>query len=404
MSNAPQQNPVLYFLSGAPRVSTNPAAEASGARSHILGVIRGFESVGWSVERYIVGDMVPVSWTGAGSRNAASRSYLRRLAADLIRMTMARANSIRAAREIQGTPELVYERFGAFQALGRALQRRGVPWVLETNAPLFLESQVERKSMALTGLARRMEVKAYRDCDVLVCVSNELKEIVIEEARIDDRKVVVLPNGVDADFFNPTNFQPIRLFRDFTVGFVGNLYPGAGIDLLLHAIHDLRADGMPVSAVIVGDGVMRTQWEESANAIGVAEHVKFTGQLLRNDVPPYVLGFDVGYSGQTLVNMGGTGRMYRSPLKIYEYMAMAKPVVASAYDDARSVLVDGRTGFLFEPGSLEGLKRALTDAFQLRPALHDLGALARNEVVSNHSWQSRVRFLLSQVKQILEQR
>ncbi len=51
--------------------------------------------------------------------------------------------------------------------------------------------------------------------------------------------------------------------------------------------------------------------------------------------------------------------MYHSPLKLYEYMAMAKPVVASAFEDAQRVIRDRETGFLFQPGDKEDLKRTL---------------------------------------------
>lgn len=46
----------LGYLSGAPRVSTNPEAECGGPRSHVLGVIRAFETLEWEVKPFIVGD------------------------------------------------------------------------------------------------------------------------------------------------------------------------------------------------------------------------------------------------------------------------------------------------------------------------------------------------------------
>nr|MDP9479668.1 hypothetical protein [Actinomycetota bacterium] len=62
----------LGYLSAAPRVSTRPDAEAGGPRSHVLGVIRAFESLGWSVNRFIVGDRMPKGVAGGGSEKALS--------------------------------------------------------------------------------------------------------------------------------------------------------------------------------------------------------------------------------------------------------------------------------------------------------------------------------------------
>ncbi|HZS62748.1 MAG TPA: hypothetical protein VFA43_26040, partial [Gemmatimonadaceae bacterium] len=49
----------LGYLSGAPRVTTRSTSDAAGPRTHVLGIIDGFERRGWTVSRYIVGDRMP---------------------------------------------------------------------------------------------------------------------------------------------------------------------------------------------------------------------------------------------------------------------------------------------------------------------------------------------------------
>ena len=138
------------------------------------------EQLGWSVERFVVGDQVPRAWTGPGSQHAISKSFVRRLAADLMRLALGRLNARRARRLLRGRVDLVYERFGAFQALGAGCRKDGIPWILETNGPLFYEARIERKSLVLSGLARRLERAAYQQCDLLVCISHQLREIIID--------------------------------------------------------------------------------------------------------------------------------------------------------------------------------------------------------------------------------
>jgi glycosyltransferase involved in cell wall biosynthesis len=96
--------------------------------------------------------------------------------------------------------------------------------------------------------------------------------------------------------------------------------------------------------------------------------------------------------------------MYHSPLKIYEYMAMAKPVVASAFEDARSTINHGVTGFLFAPGDKASLKEALCQCVSARPELIRMGQLARADVMAHHSWTARVRLLLTEVERVLQTR
>lgn len=389
----------LYYLSGAPRVSTHPDADAGGPRTHVLGIIQGFEQLGWDVSRFIVGDRVPQSWTGARSREAIARGYLHRVAADIARIVMASVNARRAKREAPEAIDWVYERFGIFQGLGRFFQRNGIPWILETNGLISEEAKYVRKTVALGGIAKRLEFQAYRDCDVLICISEELKRVIVDAAKIPEEKVVVVPNGVDPDFFDPRRYRPRRMTEAFTIGFVGGLAAWSGLDLLLEALHAVRAEGLDVVAVIIGDGIMRNTLEEMVESLGLRDCVTFVGHVPRHEVANYTLGFDVGYSGQVPRQMG---TMWCSPLKLYEYLALGKPVIASAFADARTVIRDGVTGYLFEPQDLEGLKKAIVRAFRDRSRF-DADAV-RASVVEHHSWRSRVQRMIADIETRLRER
>ena len=385
----------LGYLSAAPRVSTRSEAELGGPRSHVLGVMNAFEDLGWHVTPFIVGDRVPLSWIVKGSEKSLRRSKLRVLLADLMRVGMGLSNSRRVWRELDSGVDWVYERFAAFQSLGGAFRKHGVLWILETNAPLFIESKHDRKTIILSSLAKHVEAKAYRDCDILVCISEELKQIIIDNIDVPPDKIYVMPNGVDIDFFDPDQYQANRQFEGFTIGFVGALIDWQGLDSLLETVSELRLDGLDVNLVFVGNGPSRDLLEEKATLLGLSDHSKFVGHVAREDVPSFIAGFDIGFSGQIPLKVG---RMYLSPLKLYEYMAMAKPVIASDFEDSRSVIVDQKTGFLFPGGNKRKLHRAILAAFESRSRLPQMGKLARITIVNNHSWQARVTSLIEFVE------
>lgn len=389
----------LGYLSGAPRVSTRLDGEASGPRSHVLGVIRAFEALGWQVKPFIVGDRVPRRWAAPGSERALASGVTRQMFADLVRVLMSRVNAHRAWRELHGEVDWVYERFAVLQSLGGVFKRVGVPWILETNGPFFYEAKTERRSIALASLARHREISAYQSCDVLVCVSEALKEIIIAEAKIPSHKVLVVPNGVDTTFFDPGKHRPRRFFRELVVGFVGSLIGWQGLDLLFQSMAELRTEGVELASVVVGDGPMRGNWEGRVRELGLSDRVRLVGRVRGDEVPSYIAGFDLGYSGQVPLKMG---KMYHSPLKLYEYMAMAKPVLASAFEDARRVVRDGHSGFLFEPGNGQELKKALLRAYQAREALPEMGRRAQAVVQTEHSWVARVREMIQGIERILE--
>ena len=143
---------------------------------------------------------------------------------------------------------------------------------------------------------------------------------------------------------------------------------------------------------------MRSTWEAQAASLGIMEHVTFVGRVQWEKVPSYIAGFDIGFSGQKEMEIG---KMYLSPLKLYEYMSMAKPVVASDFADARQLVREGKTGFLFTPNEKDDLKRALSEAYRYRATLHDMGSWARQEVVTHHSWTARGKQLVDGIELIL---
>ena len=382
----------LGYLSGAPRVTTRDDAELAGPRAHVLGVIDGFEAAGWTVQRFIVGDRLPTMVARDGER-FVRRGWLSTVAADGARLAM-RPRSARAAwRGMRGQVDWVYERFALFQALGRPFARRdGVPWVLETNALLSDEAQRERSSVVLHTLARRLEQEAYLACDVVVAVSAELAERLATSFAIPRRKIVVVPNGVDTARFDPALTTPRRVTDAFTVVFAGSLAPWQGLDTLL------RAMGAGVHVVIAGEGPARAALEALAGERGVADRVHFLGRVAPSDVPALLAGADVCYVGHT---DGDQASAFRSPLKLYEYLAMGKPVISSAVPDAVAAIVPGETGWLFPAGDVMALSHVLAAAEGARPCLAAMGEQARREAMQ-HSWRARVQQMIADVDIVLD--
>lgn len=387
----------IAYLSGAPRASTRPSAETGGPRAHMLGVIGGFKDLGWEVCEYIVGDKTPTTWSSNSSAGAISESNIRRLAADMLRLHYRFHHRRIALESISPNVDFVYERFAAFQAMGATFKESGVPWVLETNAPLFMEADKVRRTTTLPRILRALEVKAYRDCDLLICISEPLKQIVVSESGISPSKVLVLPNAVDTKRFDPNSYDAIRYFDGFTIGFVGTLHHWQRLDVLIDAVAVARAQSMDVSLVVVGDGAAREDWESKAADLRITQHVKFVGQVHWDKVPQHISGFDVAYSAPLDASVGS----YLSPLKMYEYMAMRIPLLAAVTSDADHLTNHGESGFLFNPLTDGDLVRAIKEAYAAMPNLAAIGEASRKQVQESHSWVHRVRDLVTAVEGLL---
>ena len=320
-----------------------------------------------------------------------------------MRLTAGAVNSVVVGRYIRPDTTLAYERFASMQQLGKVAQRRGIPWVLETQGPFFMEASADRRTMLLTDLAKRIELDAYRRCDVLICVSSALRDLVVEASGIDPSKVLVVPNGVDGTTFDPAATPRLRLTDEetFTIGYVGSLPRWQALDRLFESIVRVRSRLGEVAIVIVGTGAMCEAWERHAEALGLSDVVHWVGAVSRDDIPTYIQGMDVGFSGQI---PSSAGSMYHSPLKLYEYQAMGVPFVASSFEDARSLAETTGGGVLFEAGYDDSLDNAILEAHRLHRAGHFGRDVIRSRTLRYHSWEQRVGQILEGVEDVLQRR
>ncbi len=394
LTRTADKDPVRFgYACGALRVTTDERSESTGPRAHVVGFLKGLQAVGVEPRVYLAGDNVPVATAGPGSGKLIARGQARRVAMDLTRIGLRYELRRRAWRAI-GPVEVLYERQATFQDIGRTFRRRGARWIVESNGPFWYEAGHERKSLAFVRLARRLELDAYRDADLVIAVSEPLKEIIVRESGRSENDVYVLPNATDSTRFDPATTSPRRLAPAPAIGFAGYMTQWAGLDNLIWALAALGARDRSLSAVLIGDGPHRAQLEAQAREEGVADRVCFTGNVPWAEVPSLLAGIDLAFSGQRTMSIGA---MYHSPQKLYEYQAMGLPVVASNHPDASRLLADTPHGWLFEPDDRTELLRALESALDDN-TLSERGASARRALLQAHTWEIRVTQLLAELE------
>ena len=380
------------YACGAVRVTTDERSESTGPRAHVVGFLNGLRAVGVDPRVYLAGDEAPSSASRPGAGASLSRTAPQRLASDLVRLGLRYGLRRRAVAKI-GSVDVLYERLATLQDIGRAFRRRGSCWVVESNGPFWYEAAEERKILALVKTARRVELDAYRDADLVVAVSESLKEIIVRESGRREDDVYVLPNATDAVRFDPSLVTPTRLIAGPVIGFAGYMGEWAGLDNLIWALARLQAAGRPLNAVLIGDGPARAELERQAAREGVASVIRFTGNLPWGEMPSLLAGLDMAFSGQRQMRIGA---MYHSPQKIYEYQAMALPVIASDHVDARRLIGETNSGWLFDSDDRQGLLEALIAARE-DDGLPERGQRARRALLHSHTWTIRVEQLLDEL-------
>jgi glycosyltransferase involved in cell wall biosynthesis len=296
---------------------------------------------------------------------------------------------LRAALEREGPFSLVYERHSlwSFAAMEYA-RASGTPGLLEVNAPL-IDEQAEHRGLVDRAGAERATERALSAAMALVAVSDEVAEY-LESFQAARGKVHVVPNGVSPERF-PADLKPSLPAAPgtFTVGFAGSMKPWHGLGTLLEAFARLHEANPESRLLLVGDGAGREPLATEASSRGLGAAVHFTGAVGPGDVPGLLASMDVGVAPYPK-----SANFYFSPLKVYEYMAAARPVVASRVGQLEKLIEAEVTGLLVPPGDVTALAASL-ERIRREPELGSrLGQAARAEVLRNHTWDGAVRRIL----------
>ena len=295
-------------------------------------------------------------------------------------------------------PDLIYERYSLFGYPGVELARQlGVPLLLEVNAPLWVE-QVKYRQLVLKRTAEVLERMILNAVDALIVVSTALAHYA-RWLGVPSERIIVSPNGVNPEQFHPavSGAEVRSLFGldgKWVVGFVGGLRPWHDLDTLLAAIQLLANTEVGVHLLIVGEGPQIEQLR------GLGEnYITCTGAVEHQQLPQFMAAMDV-----VVVPYPKGGDTYFSPLKLFEAMAMAKPIVGARLGQVAEVLIHGETGLLYEPGNAEDMANKIREVLAMSDHGGGLGAAARQWVLAGHTWEHNARQIVAIGRSLIRKR
>ena len=271
---------------------------------------------------------------------------------------------------LPGRSPLVYESHGYAPDVAAAL-----PHMLSTATP--------PRASKLARLARR-EAYVWRRADGYVTIPAGLAAELAR--RFGDReRVAVVPDGARV----AESCAPHRAgTTPITVGYAGHLYAWKGVDVLLDALATLP----DVRAVIVGGHEKEPDLERlraRAARLAIDGRVTFTGQVPPASVREHLAGADVLVlpNPASAISTSAT-----SPLKLFEYMAAGRAIVATDLPAIREVLTHDVNGILVMPGDAAALAAGIR-RLEEDPALRDRLATAARASVAEYSWSRRAERL-----------
>ncbi len=224
--------------------------------------------------------------------------------------------------------------------------------------------------------------------EVVIAASHYVAREIQRRHKVDPARIRIIPRGVDPMVFAPDVVSPARLVRMaqtmrvpdgmHTVVIPGRLTSWKGQAVLLRAI--ARLPWTEVCCVLVGSDQGRTKYsrelERLSESLGIADRVRIIGQV--EDMPAALMLSDVVVHASTEAE--AFGRV------VIEAQAMGRPVIATNLGGPSETVQDGVTGWLTDPGDVDGLVRALVAALSMdAEARSALGYRARASVLSRYT-------------------
>jgi glycosyltransferase involved in cell wall biosynthesis len=221
-------------------------------------------------------------------------------------------------------------------------------------------------------------------------VSSKLEERV-RALGVPPERITLTPNAVEPGWLDeaerlaakplPSAFAGLPV-----IGYVGGFYSWHKVDALVEAARRCRDKGQPSALLLVGDGPDRPRIEEQIQGAGLEDLVQMPGQVHHSELNSWIKAMDIC----TLPSSND----YCSPMKVFEYMALGKVVLAPDLQNLRDVIDHGENGHLFDVedgGEAGALSRSLEILLAEEDLRRRIGASAQKTVRDRHTWPHNLR-------------
>ncbi|MFH1942968.1 MAG: glycosyltransferase family 4 protein [bacterium] len=279
---------------------------------------------------------------------------------------------------------------------------RGIPFVLEVNAPMAYESRrFADHAVRLPLLPEIFEKFNLMLAEKVIVVSEELKSFYVKW-HVPASKIEVVPNGVDVKKFHPAvSPQKIRsmyhLNGKTVLGFIGSFHYWHGVKYLVGFIKKTLSRYQDAAFLLVGPGPLKEELEGLLEEEKIINSVFFTGYVSHEEIPLYLAAMDIVLAPYPKLDL-----FYYSPLKLFEYMAAGKAIVASRIGQIEKLLTDRYDSILFEPDCVDELFNKSFELIEDSALRKALGIRARETVLRKYTWSHTGKRISDTLKGVVD--
>lgn len=225
-----------------------------------------------------------------------------------------------------------------------------------------------------------------RVVDTISVSSNHLRKLSLGLGVPQDR-IVPAPVGADSQQFNPKaieaqrgNVKKIHNINHYLVLYLGQLHGAQYAELFIHTAGLILRSRKDVTFMVIGEGYRLAELKELVRAMGIVEHFIFTGHVNHNEIPQYLADADVCVACFEENDI----TKCKSPLKIVEYLACGKAIVASNVGEVRNMV--GGVGVLAKPGDAGSLAEGIMVVLGDEKLRESLGKAAVERSQRKYRW------------------
>ena len=274
-----------------------------------------------------------------------------------------------------------------FAAIAAVITGRGrrIPFIMEVRdlwPAVFVELGILRNPLLIRWL-ERLELALYRQATRVVTVTEAFRQNLIERG-VPGEKVSTIRNGADVEFWQPKEAsvelrQRLGLQGRFVVLYIGAHGISQALGWILESAQQLREHSQ-IHFLFVGEGAEKEQLVQQAQQAGL-ENVQFLDPVAKDAVKEFYALADVCLVPLRDIPLFETF----IPSKMFEMMAMARPIVASVRGEAAEILRQSGGAMVVEPEDSSSIAQAILHLYDHEDQAHAMGQRGRRFVVENYS-------------------
>lgn len=245
---------------------------------------------------------------------------------------------------------------------------------------VYQDRETSSHLLKRSPFAELAETLTMTKADQLVVMNEAVRQIALDRG-VSAENIQVAHNAVDTDSFTPLEPPENDIY---TIGYLGSFADYEGLDDIVDVVHELKSRGGEIHALMVGDGLRFNHIRSRIINEGLEEYFTLTGRIPHDQVMQQYQQMDVLVYPRH--STGATETI--TPLKPFEALALAKPIIVSDVQPLREIVGDGERGVSFRSGDVQDFAHVIETLAAMPEQMKKLGATGRQWVVEHRNWEN----------------